>query len=127
MNDFNIEPSPREKGAEAEHVAVEYLKKHGLRVCELNYHTRQGEIDIVARENDQLVFIEVKSSSKPSDWYAGERIDQRKRRRMQLAALHYIASHEIPAGGMRFDAVIMVAARGDEWSIEHIRDAFIID
>jgi len=119
--------SPRKLGSEAERTAVGYLQRRRWRILDTNYHTRQGEIDIIARDGDQLVFVEVKSSQKQTEWYAGNRIDLRKQKRMLLTARHYIASHEIPVGGIRFDAVIMVAKPNGEWSIEHIKDAFRIE
>ena len=78
--------SPREMGSEAERTAVEYLKRRGWSILEVNYHTRRGEIDIIGRDEDELVFVEVKSAGKPTDWYAGERIDLRKRKRIELTA-----------------------------------------
>ncbi|HHE47042.1 MAG TPA: YraN family protein [Bacteroidetes bacterium] len=116
-----------EFGASAEQAAAAYLRRKGCRLLETNYHTRRGEIDIICRDGDSLVFVEVKSTRDPDGWYPGDRIDKRKRKRIQLAASHYISHHEIPAGAVRFDAVLMTATRRGEWKINHVRDAFRID
>jgi len=118
---------PRTKGANAEQAAAAYLKRKGWRILDMNYHTRRGEIDIIGRDGDQLVFIEIKSSSSPAGWDLGDRIDRRKRKKIALTATEYISRHEIPAGGIRFDAILMTAAKFGEWTINHIKDAFRMD
>ncbi len=127
MNSNDVQQTPREFGTSAEQVAVAYLLRRGWRILDTNYHIRQGEIDIIGRDGDHLVFVEVKSSHHPGGWFPGDRIDETKRKHMQIAASHYISQHEIPAGGVRFDAILMTAVKGDEWKIEHIKDAFRVD
>lgn len=114
-------------GRMAEAAAAAHLKRKGFRVLETNWRTRRGEIDIVCRDGDRLVFVEVKSAGSKGGWFPGERIDRRKRERLRLAALDYISRREIPAGGIRFDALIMTRTPRGEWGIEHIRDAFRFD
>ncbi len=127
MNSNDVQQTPREFGTSAEQAAVAYLKRKGWRILETNYHTRQGEIDIIGKDGGHLVFIEVKSSHHPGGWFPGDRIDATKRKRMQLAASHYISRHEIPAGGVRFDAILMTAVKDNEWKIVHVKDAFRVD
>ncbi len=115
---------PGEAGHRAELAAAAYLKHRGYRIITSNYRTTRGEIDIICRDGNCLVFVEVKSAERSGGWFPGERIDARKRERLRLAGLDYISSHEVPAGGIRFDAIIMTGKVQDEWSIEHIPDAF---
>jgi len=124
MSNSLSELGSHELGKAAEKTAAAYLKRKGWRILETNYHIVQGEIDIIGQEGNYLVFVEVKSSSKSSDWDQAERINIRKQRRLQLAASDYISSHEIPSGGIRFDAILMTATERDEWKIEHLTDAF---
>ncbi|MDP8238284.1 MAG: YraN family protein [Candidatus Hatepunaea meridiana] len=119
--------TPHKLGSDAELAAAAYLKQKGLRILEKNYRIRQGEIDIIAQDKDQLVFVEVKSSSNSNGWYPGERIDSRKRKHIQITASQYISEHEIPAGGIRFDAILMTTTVYKEWKIEHIVDAFRVE
>ncbi len=118
---------PHALGKEAEKTATAYLKRKGWRILTTNYHTKQGEIDIIGSEGNCLVFIEVKSSSKSSDWDPIERIDFHKQRHIQLAASNFISTHEIPIGGIRFDAILMTATERGEWKIKHLTDAFRVD
>jgi putative endonuclease len=122
---MNDKPDPRHAlGSEAERVAAEYLKRKGYQILEMNFRTRRGEIDIVCNDNGCLVFVEVKSASKPTDINPGESIHYRKQQRLQLAATEYISTHEIPGGGVRFDAIVMIATERGEWKIDHAVDAF---
>ncbi|NQT34702.1 YraN family protein [bacterium] len=120
-------PNPHELGSSAEQSAAAFLKRKGWRILKMNYRTRYGEIDIIGMDKDLLVFVEVKSSSRQNGWFPGDRIDSKKQKKIRLVASEYIAKHEIPAGGIRFDAVLMTAAKRGEWLINHIIDAFRIN
>lgn len=113
--------STRDRGQAGEAIARRYLKRRGFKILDTNYLIRGGEIDIVAREQDTLVFIEVKASASPSFEDPLAWVPQWKQDRIVKAALIYIKAH----GGrmdapMRFD-VLTVDAEG---RIRHIRDAF---
>ncbi|MBQ8080659.1 MAG: YraN family protein [Clostridia bacterium] len=87
------------RGVWAELKAVRWLNGHGLRVLKTRYRARGGEIDVIARENGALVFIEVKSASR-----AGEgalRVNAQKRRRLKTAANAYL--NETGETSCRFD------------------------
>ncbi len=117
----------KEFGAEAEKTAAAYLRRRGYKILRMNYHTRRGEIDIICMIDNMLVFVEVKSASKKTDWDPVYRIDAKKQQRMKHAANDYIVKNELPAGGVRFDAVIMTATERNDWKIKHIEDAFRIE
>mgnify|MGYP000868589588 CR=1 FL=1 len=112
--------STRAKGEKGEETARTYLKRRGFKIMDVNYRTRGGEIDIVAREKDYLVFVEVKASSSkdfddPLAW-----IPPRKQDRIVKAAVVYVKAHRLESSAMRFD-VVTVDAGGE---VTHIRDAF---
>ena len=109
-------------GNRGETAAVRHLKSAGIRVITTNYRTSRGEIDIVARENDSLVFVEVKTRKRgnPSEFVTLE-----KQRRLTSAAQHFLSRHNLYNKNCRFDVVAIVW--DDELQppmIEHIRNAF---
>jgi putative endonuclease len=109
-------------GERGERCAARYLRRHGLRVLQRGYRTKLGEIDLIARESDTLVFIEVKSRRRG---VPAEAVTVEKQRRLTLAALHFLRRHRLLDERSRFDVVAIVwpdDRRPPE--IEHIRNAF---
>jgi putative endonuclease len=107
------------RGQEAEDTAFDYLCKHGLTEIARNYRCRFGEIDLIMRDVETVVFVEVRQRS--SNFFGGalESIDARKKKKLLTAARHFMAAKgSIP--DCRFDAVLL---NGDN-RIEWIRDAF---
>ncbi|HHK66823.1 MAG TPA: YraN family protein [Candidatus Acetothermia bacterium] len=108
-------------GGQAEERACRYLKGLGYEIVARNWRCRFGEIDVIAREGDVLVFVEVKARS--ANRFGGPEgaVDPTKQRRLAAAARRFIqkTGAELPA---RFDVVTFV---GD--SIRLYRDAFRID
>lgn len=109
----------RDAGARAEEAACAFLARRGLAIVARNVRSRFGEIDIVAREGDVLVFVEVRLRSSRAFGGAGASITAAKRARLVAAAQGYLAglSRE-PA--CRIDALLIDAADGG--TIEWIRD-----
>lgn len=106
------------RGAAAEGLAARYLAAQGLAIVGRNYRCRGGEIDIIARDGQTLVFVEVRMRRSASFGGASESITWMKRRRLRLAAEHYLARlrQEPPC---RFDAVLLDAL--DTERIEWLR------
>jgi putative endonuclease len=100
-------PTPAQAaGGDAEDRAATLLARHGLAIVERNYRTRLGEIDLVAREGECLVFVEVRSRA--GDAYGGalESITPQKRRRIVAAARQYINRYaRVPP--CRFDVILL--------------------
>ena len=96
------------RGVAAEAYAAEFLAARGLALVERNYRCRGGEIDIIARDGDTLVFIEVRLRSRADFGGAAASITAAKRRRLAYAARHYLAGlgREPPC---QFDAVLLEA------------------
>lgn len=109
-------------GRRGEDLARTHLEKAGYRVITTNFRTRCGEIDLIAREGETLVFIEVKTRSGSRFGSPFEAITERKRRQISKVALEYLSGHgglEQPA---RFD---VVAVRpGASRQVEVIKNAF---
>lgn len=94
------------QGVQAEKVAALYLKARGYEVLEVRYKTPVGEIDLILRHKNCLVFAEVKSHR--NEEQALFAVTQRSRRRIEAAAEHYISYHEdVVDCEMRFDVLIV--------------------
>jgi putative endonuclease len=116
----------RQFGLAAEEAACAYLQRAKFVILQRNYHTRYGELDIVAKEGNCLIFIEVKANHGRGTSPA-LRVGLLKQRRLIKAAQLFLNEHETTMDGVRFDVVSMrLSVRGD-WKIELIRDAFRLD
>ncbi len=112
--------SSRDKGLAGEELARRYLKREGLKILDVNFHARMGEIDIIAREKDTIVFVEVKSAGggafgDPASW-----IPPRKQRRIIRASLVYARIRGLETAPVRFDIITVDPDR----KVSHVRDAF---
>ena len=116
-------PSTRAVGARGEALAILQLKKLGYRVLEQNFHCRGGEIDIVARRADVLVFVEVKARSSEAFGSPLEAIGPTKRRRLERAAQVYLAQKKLHGVPVRFDLVGVRLDR-DPPEVEVVPNAF---
>lgn len=83
----------RDTGILGEKLAREFLKKKGYRILETNYRCRQGEIDIIARHKDTLVFVEVRTKKSRQFGSPEESITPAKMAKLRTAAQHYRQSH----------------------------------
>lgn len=108
------------RGEEAESRAAAHLVRHGLRIVERNYRTRFGEIDLIARDGETVVFVEVRQRSSTNFGGAGASITAAKQRKLLRAARQYIAQSG-PLAPCRFDAILF---EGAPERIRWIRDAF---
>jgi len=95
----------KETGALGEKIAQDFLKKRGYRIVETNYRCRRGEIDIVARKKDCLVFIEVRTKRSLEFGSPEESITAAKMSRMRASAAYYRQSHERLPESWRIDLV----------------------
>lgn len=115
--------STSELGARAEELSCRFLLAHGLALITRNYRSRHGEIDLVMRDRDTVVFVEVRMRSRGDFGGAVESIDARKRRRLVATAEHYLQRREHASTACRFD-VVCVNANERNQEIEWIQDAF---
>lgn len=110
-------------GKEGEQIALTYLKKHGYRICETNFRCPLGEIDIIAREKSELVFVEVKTRKSDELGYPEQAVGPRKQRKMSQLALWYLQEKKLAGSAARFDVVaITMLSCGNE--IKLIKNAF---
>jgi putative endonuclease len=111
----------RQLGAWGEAAAARYLQRQGLQIVEQNVRTRYGEIDLIARDGDTLVFIEVKTRRRGEFGSPALAVDWRKRRRLSQLALSYVGEQPF---GIRFDIIAITAAKGERAVLQHFRGAF---
>ena len=99
----------RAVGTEYEVKASEYLRNQGYQIIEKNFRCRIGEIDLIARDDDYLCFIEVKYRSGSTKGYPAEAINYNKIRRITRTAEYYMLTHQIAQNTpCRFDAVVIL-------------------
>lgn len=114
----------RQKGIMGESKAVEYLKKKGYTIVERNYRTKVGEIDIIARKGNTLVFIEVKTRSNMNYGFPYEAVNKRKLDKIIKTSLIYIKQKGDKGYQVRYD-IIEVFLSNDS-KINHIENVFCI-
>ena len=110
-------------GAAGEALAANWLLKQGLRILERNFRVKGGEIDLICRDGDTVVFVEVRVRSSEDFGGAAASITASKQRRLILAARHWLQRHgDCPC---RFDAVLITGPAQDK--ITWLRAAFSAD
>jgi putative endonuclease len=115
-----------QSGAAGETLACRHLQDQGYRILARNFRCRSGEIDVVAREGDVTVFVEVKDRRSRSHGEGHESVTFGKRRRVVKAARLYAASNGLSEAPIRFDVVSIERDSGGD-RIRHDRGAFDAD
>ncbi len=121
-----IDKNKRDIGKEGEDIAVTYLTQKGFKIIERNYHySNKGEIDIVADDKNQLVFIEVKSRINLEFGEPEFAINPKKIKQLKKMAELYLFDKEIEEADCRFDVVAILLGDGTKPSINHYENAFM--
>lgn len=110
-------------GKKGEELALSYLKSKKYKIIEKNVRNRFGEIDIIAKDQGTLVFIEVKTRTSEAFGSPIQGINERKKERLRQLATRYIAENGLIEQEVRFD-VLGILQTGKETKIEHIPNAF---
>ena len=110
-------------GAFGEDLALKKIKRLGYKCIARNYRCPLGEIDIIAKEKDSLVFIEIKTRRGRTTGYAKEAINSRKKRQLSKVALTYMKSNNCCDVKSRFD-VVVISLKDGRQEIEVIQNAF---
>lgn len=121
---FDRTKPSKDRGDEAESIALEFLERQGMRLIERNYHCRQGEIDLIMEHRGALIFVEVRFRTGSTFGSALESIDARKKSRIIQCASHYLSTLKASRTA-RFD-VVALSPGNRQLDIDWIPDAFQI-
>lgn len=121
LNLFQTAATPPRPGQHFELVAANWLQARGLQLIERNYHCRGGELDLIMRQGDTLVFVEVRYRADNDHGGAAASVTPAKQRKLMLAARHYLTHHGINEASQacRFD-VLAFEGNQPDW----IQNAF---
>jgi putative endonuclease len=110
-------------GAQSESLAARLLKRRGYTILETNYRTPLGEIDIIARDRDTIVFVEVKA--RRSLGFGGPKwaVTPKKQRKISMVALYYLKTTRQSQAKARFD-VVAIRSLTEPPQVEIIQNAF---
>jgi putative endonuclease len=121
-----VKPEHLRRGVLGESAAKKFLKQQGLKFLAANFRSPRGEIDLVFRDGDGLVFVEVKARSSEEWSRPAAAVDAERRRRLSQCALDYLRLLKNPAVKIRFDIVEVLLADGKVHEIRHLRNTFIM-
>jgi len=115
----------KELGRQGEEEAVNFLKKKGYKILERNFKNKLGEIDIVAKDNNTLCFVEVKTRSNLRFGIPQEAVTFSKQRKLNKIALSYLKKYNLLNAPARFD-IVSVIIYDTAVNTELIKDAFSV-
>lgn len=118
------QPEHLRRGELGERAARKHLQQLGLKFLTANFRSDRGEIDLIFRDNDCLVFVEVKTRSS-EDWTRpAAAVDKRKKRLLTLTAFDYLRLLKNPEVKFRFDIVEVLLAEGEVREVRHLINSF---
>jgi len=112
----------KELGNKGEELAVAHLKSLGYEILEVNWFSHHLEIDVIAKDENELVIVEVKARGTDSYEHPSEAVSNKKIRFLVNAAEAYIMEKDMNCD-TRFD-VISIIFYGKDFELEHFKDAF---
>jgi putative endonuclease len=117
-------PEHLRRGELGERAAKKHLQKQGLKFLAANFRSERGEIDLIFRDDDCLVFVEVKARSS-EDWTRpAAAVDARKKRLLSQTALDYLRLLKNPEVKIRFDIVEVLLSHGEVREVRHLPNTF---
>ena len=112
-------------GDRGERAAAKFLRRQGMRIVARQVETRWGELDLIARDGDTIVFVEVKTRSSQSQTHPSEAVDRRKQANLTKAALYWLKQKGLLEHRTRFDVVTLIWPEdAKQPEIEHFVNAF---
>jgi putative endonuclease len=124
----SFEPRPLpvhlQRGKSGERIARAYLASAGIQCLTTNFRCRYGEIDLVCRDRDCLVFVEVKTRSQQKWGRPSDSVNRKRQQRLSRAALDYLRRIDQPDVKARFDVVEVLLADDQTQEVRHLPNAF---
>ncbi len=114
----------KELGRRGEMAACELLQRKGYTILERNWTCPAGEADIVALDDDCIVFVEVKTRAGVEQGLPEEAVTKRKRARYERIAGFFLSDYDGPGGRVRFDVIGVLALPGGRALVRHVSNAF---
>ena len=111
-------------GRRGEDLAADYLRGTGLEIVERNWRCALGEIDVIARDGSETVFVEVKTRAGLGYGHPLEAITATKLARLRRLAAAWCEAHPDHGGAIRIDAIGVIASKLDGVTVEHLRRVF---
>ncbi len=111
-------------GQWGEDQAAQFLESKGYEILARNVRTEHGELDLIAKKNKKLVFVEVKTRRSNQFGFPEEAVTAKKQRHILEAAETYISAHPELLGGWQVDVISIQAIKGSPLEIEHFENAF---
>lgn len=121
---FGKGPAHLRLGKLGEDLAAASLSSRGYTIIERNARIYRREVDIIAKDGDVLVFVEVKARTGRTHGGPEGAVNNRRRARLKKAALLYAASKKLNGASIRFDVVTVDFSENDNGEVEIIRNAF---
>lgn len=107
-------------GNSGEDIAVQYLKSHGHIILKRNFYCKQGEIDIITKDKNEIVFIEVKSRSSTEYGLPSESVTKQKIQHLYKTARYFLYKNKMLNEFVRFD-VVEILIKSGKFNINHIK------
>jgi putative endonuclease len=114
----------RQLGNRGEDIACTFLEGEGVRILERNWRCQAGEADVIAREGEDLVFVEVKTRSSDAAGFPEDAVNRRKRQRYEKIAMEYLFTHNLPSARVRFDVMSLLLSNDGKAFLRYHRDAY---
>ncbi len=111
-------------GKKGEDIAVKYLKKKKYKILTQGFRFLRGEIDIIAYDQDTLVFIEVKTRRNKEYGLPEESVTPKKQNQIKKIALGFLMKYNLENTDCRFDVISLLLDKEKKPSLRHIKDAF---
>ena len=112
-------------GSNGEDFATQFLLDYGYKICERNYRCKLGEIDIVALDKDEIVFVEVKTRTQSKFGMPADAVDGRKKNHIYRVAEYYVMVNQLEDKFMRFDVIEVYVDFSGKARISHIKNAIM--
>jgi putative endonuclease len=116
--------SHKEIGKRGEKLAVDYLRKNKYLILEQNYCCHLGEVDIIAKKGNTLIFCEVKTKASSKFGEPVEEVDDYKQEKLKRLANYYFAFKTRQNLQCRFDVISINLTTGGEAKVNHLKNAF---
>ena len=114
-------------GKLGEDIAVKYLENHDYKILSRNYRKPWGEIDIVAQQSDELVFVEVKTQNQGFEWRPEENVTRHKKRQLSKIINTYLKERKVYGEtNFRVDVLgIIINDKTETAQVEHIQNIIL--